>query len=90
MCLCVPTVLNIPRYNFQIALVFAIFAVVVISGQEAGQENLEGSEALYLASPYGAYGGFGAHPYAGVPAPLYPGIAPAAPIYPGTFGFYRR
>ena len=70
--------------------------MVAISGQEAGKENLEGSEALYLATPYGAYGGYGgygASPYAGyggVPSPVYPGIAPAAPVYPGGFGFYRR
>ena len=64
--------------------------MVAISGQEAGKENLEGSEALYLATPYG---GYRANPYAGfagVPAPGYPAVAPAAPVYPGGFGFYRR
>ncbi|KAJ9601593.1 hypothetical protein L9F63_000247, partial [Diploptera punctata] len=74
-----------------VALIFALLAVVAISAQ---QENLEGSEALYLATPYGAYGGaYGANPYggyAGVPSPVYPGVGPAAPVYPGAFGFYRR
>ncbi|KAJ9581694.1 hypothetical protein L9F63_023128, partial [Diploptera punctata] len=76
---------------YAVALIFALFAVVAISAQ---QENLEGSEALYLATPYGAYGGaYGANPYggyAGVPSPVYPGVGPAAPVYPGAFGFYRR
>lgn len=66
--------------------------MVYVSAQEANKENLHSSEAIYFGSPYGAYGTYGAHPYASVAG--YPAAAPAYPTvatgYPAAaYPFYR-
>nr|CAD7604888.1 unnamed protein product [Timema genevievae] len=51
---------------FAFLALFAIFAIA-FAQQSAPKESLKGSEAVYLASPYGyaGYAGYGAYPYAG-------------------------
>nr|CAD7435783.1 unnamed protein product [Timema monikensis] len=48
---------------FAFLALFAIFAIA-FAQESAPKESLKGSEAVYLASPYG-YAGYGAYPYAG-------------------------
>nr|CAD7262191.1 unnamed protein product [Timema shepardi] len=51
---------------FAFLALFAIFAIA-FAQESAPKESLKGSEAVYLASPYGyaGYAGYGAYPYAG-------------------------
>nr|CAD7420556.1 unnamed protein product [Timema poppensis] len=54
---------------FAFLALFAIFAIA-FAQESAPKESLKGSEAVYLASPYGyagyaGYGAYGAYPYAG-------------------------
>nr|CAD7450031.1 unnamed protein product [Timema bartmani] len=51
---------------FAFLALFAIFAIT-FAQESAPKESLKGSEAVYLASPYGyaGYAGYGAYPYAG-------------------------
>nr|CAD7432464.1 unnamed protein product [Timema monikensis] len=52
--------------EFAFLALFAIFAIA-FAQESAPKESLKGSEAVYLASPYGyaGYAGYGAYPYAG-------------------------
>nr|CAD7455188.1 unnamed protein product [Timema tahoe] len=52
--------------RFAFLALFAIFAIA-FAQESAPKESLKGSEAVYLASPYGyaGYAGYGAYPYAG-------------------------
>nr|CAD7442323.1 unnamed protein product [Timema bartmani] len=54
------------RSGFAFLALFAIFAIA-FAQESAPKESLKGSEAVYLASPYGyaGYAGYGAYPYAG-------------------------
>jgi hypothetical protein len=65
--------------------------MVAVSALEAKKENLQGSEAIYFGSPYGAYGAYGAHPYTSFGG--YPSVASAYPNvaagYHAAFPFYR-
>jgi hypothetical protein len=76
---------------FQIVLFFAMFVMAAVSALEAKKENLQGSEAVYYGSPYGAYGAYGSYPYtsfAGYPsaASAYPSVSAG---YHAAFPFYH-
>nr|CAD7407539.1 unnamed protein product [Timema cristinae] len=57
---------NFVTMEFAFLALFAIFAIA-FAQESAPKESLKGSEAVYLASPYGyaGYAGYGAYPYAG-------------------------
>ncbi|RZF42559.1 hypothetical protein LSTR_LSTR017426 [Laodelphax striatellus] len=54
----------------------------------AAKETLKGSEAVYLAHPYGAYP-YAAYPYAAYPYGAYP-YAAVPYGYPAPYPFFRR
>nr|CAD7262193.1 unnamed protein product [Timema shepardi] len=71
---------------FAFLALFAIFAIA-FAQESAPKESLKGSEAVYLASPYGyaGYAGYGAYPYAGYGAYPYAGYGVGYNAYSGLY-----